>query len=496
MTNLTALVSSGLSGLRGNQRPRLLHLPSGASTLNAEEPLYFLGEWGFGYIDWQQFVLRNALAEQADGRWAAKEVGLEVGRQNGKGEVVEGRECLGLFYLEERKLIHSAHEFATAIDALDRMDDRIGQNPSLKKRVRTVKRSHGEEGVYLKDGRSLRYKTRTKGGGRGFGADLLVLDEAMFLAEAFLGALMPVISARRNPQMWYMGSAVDQDSMEHGVVFARVRRRAIEATARRLAYFGWSADFESPADVSEEATADPVAWAAANPSLGLLIDPEHVALEREAMDHRTFCVERLGVGDWPDLDELPGQGISFESWIACVDEGSHVLDPVCFAIDVKPDRSAGAIAVAGRRSDGLAHVEIVDHRPGTGWIAERVAGLVERHDALAVKVGKGSPAESLIPALEDLRVEVQPLSTGEHAQACGALFDAVEQRAVRHLGTAELSAAIRGAVKRPLSDAWAWSRKSSVVDISPLVAGTLALWAVLEDEGPSIYEGRGVLSIS
>jgi hypothetical protein len=73
---------------------------------------------------------RASLREQPDGRWAAKEFGLEEPRQNGKGEMIEGREALGLFYLDERKLIHSAHEFATASEALDRMDDRIGQNPS------------------------------------------------------------------------------------------------------------------------------------------------------------------------------------------------------------------------------------------------------------------------------------------------------------------------------------------------------------------------------
>jgi hypothetical protein len=36
--------------------------------------------------------------------------------------------------------------------------------------------------------------------------------------------------------------------------------------------------------------------------------------------------------------------------------------------------------------------------------------------------------------------------------------------------------AVRGAAKRPLSDSWAWSRKSSASDIVPLVACTNALW--------------------
>jgi hypothetical protein len=35
-------------------------------------------------------------------------------------------------------------------------------------------------------------------------------------------------------------------------------------------------------------------------------------------------------------------------------------------------------------------------------------------------------------------VDVEPISETEHAEACGVLFDAVEQRTVRHLGTNEL----------------------------------------------------------
>jgi hypothetical protein len=53
---------------------------------------------------------------------------------------------------------------------------------------------------------------------------------------------------------------------------------------------------------------------------------------------------------------------------------------------------------------------------------------------------------------------------------------------------------VTGAKKRPLGDAWAWSRKSSAVDISPLVACTLARFAVAGDR-PSVYEERGVLVV-
>jgi hypothetical protein len=67
-------------------------------------------------------------------------------------------------------------------------------------------------------------------------------------------------------------------------------------------------------------------------------------------------------------------------------------------------------------------------------------------------------------------------------------FDATtpEEDGLRHRGTQELSVAVAGARKRTLVDAWAWSRKSSSVDISPLVACTLAFWGVATSE---VYDG-------
>jgi hypothetical protein len=71
----------------------------------------------------------------------------------------------------------------------------------------------------------------------------------------------------------------------------------------------------------------------------------------------------------------------------------------------------------------------------------------------------------------------------EHAQACGQLVDLVTDRELVHLGSNELATAVRGARTRPLGDAWAWSRKNSAVDISPLVAATLALSAAANSGG-------------
>ena len=51
-------------------------------------------------------------------------------------------------------------------------------------RVVGFRYSHGDEAIELQDGSRIEFRTRTKGGMRGFDdVSLLVLDEAMILAE-------------------------------------------------------------------------------------------------------------------------------------------------------------------------------------------------------------------------------------------------------------------------------------------------------------------------
>ena len=91
---------------------------------------------------------------------------------------------------------------------------------------------------------------------------------------------------------------------------------------------------------------------------------------------------------------------------------------------------------------------------------------------------------SFAARLEGAGVEVTTASGPEYAQACGQFFDAVADKQLRHLGQLELIAAVRHAAKRQLGDAWAWSRRSSSVDISPLVGCTLALWGLTDASPP------------
>lgn len=467
---MTASAASAPQHL-GNQRPRLEWLPEGADHPDADAAVELAAACGIVLDPWQEMILR-ASARRRGNKWAAFEVAAVLPRQNGKNELLIARELAGLFIFGERLIVHSAHLADTALEAFRRLDDVVDANEFLSREVKHVWRANGKETIELHTGQRIRFRTRTKGGGRGFSGDCVIFDEAMEFPETSQQAILPIVSARPDPQLWYTGSAVDQLVHEHGRVLTGLRDRAQRGGDPSLAFFEWSLAYDSPDDVPEATASDPEAWAAVNPAFGRRITSSYVANERRSFHNnpRAFAVERLGVGDWPALsgeDEV----INLEAWAALRDEVGTIDGEGVFALDVSPDRAWASIAVAGKRLDGLWQVELVEHRRGTAWVA---TWLAERRGARVIVDGRG-PAGSLIPALEGAGVLVEAVTAGEHARACGLFFDSVANKTLRHLGDATLAAAIAGARRRSLGDAWLWARVVGA-EISPLVAATLALW--------------------
>ena len=68
-------------------------------------------------------------------------------------------------------------------------------------------------------------------------------------------------------------------------------------------------------------------------------------------------------------------------------------------------------------------------------------------------------------------------------QACEAFLAAVLDQTLVHRDEQALNQAVMGAGRREVGDSWKWSRKDSTVDISPLVAATVArhLWTTMPE---------------
>lgn len=432
-------------------------------------------EAGLNLYPWQSYVLENGLGERPGGDWASFEAACIVPRQNGKGAVIEAL-CLGaMFLFRERLTIYSAHEFKTAQETFRRIDELIAGTDWLAKQVKRRVTSTNELGFELVENRRLRFLARSKGSGRGFSANRLIFDEAYDLPAMALGAIIPTLSAQPNPQVWYFSSAGQVDSE----VLRSLRSRGTEG-AGRLAYFEWSAVEGCDPD-------DRDAWFQANPSMGYRISERFIEDEQESLkvDPSEFARERLGV--WDDPFGTVG-GLPLATWLRLVDATVpyESLTPLVLSVDMAVDHSQTSIGAAGRRPDGLAQVAVVASATGSSWVPARVAELAGKYHPAKVVIDVRSPAWTLADAIRDAGVDVSPVDTVEVVEGCSGFFNAVvaETPTLRHYGDPVLEAAIRGAAQRPVGDRWAWSRKNSTADITPLVAVTNALHALADPSEP------------
>ena len=196
--------------------PRFRSVPLHFST-EGRDAIDLAAHAGLILDDWQRDIVEGSMGRTPAGKWAASEVGVVVPRQNGKGGVLEARQLHGLYLNKrERQQTHTAHRFDTCLDHFARVVSLIENTPDLLAEVADngrgvngrpsgIKDSNGKESIKLRDGSELRFKTRVKGSGRGASGDAVYFDEAYYLLD--LGSLIPSMSARPDPQVWFVSSA-------------------------------------------------------------------------------------------------------------------------------------------------------------------------------------------------------------------------------------------------------------------------------------------------
>lgn len=462
-----------------------------------------VGSYGDEAIDLAELAGRTLDAEQRlavdamlsygpGGRWVALEAAVLEARQNGKTSGILLPVVLAdLFLFDADRIVWTAHLFRTARDAFADVVALIDGTPYLSRRVKKITFANGEESVELMTGARLEFLARSKGGGRGLGGKRLIMDEALFLSAESMGALIPTLSAREDPQINY-GSSAGLGTSDH---LRSLRNRGRKGGDPSLVWVEWcapggwddppcSAGRDCPHTVGAEGCAldDESLWPLANPALGRRITYEFVRAERRALPWEEFGRERLGWFDLPlAVDERP---IEPEDWAGCALEvAERPSGTPAFFIDCSPGLSSASISAATTH-DGRPRIELSDYRPGASWLEGedgRVLELARRYPgARFAAFGSGAVA-TLLPGLADLGVEVEQFANQDMGRACGHLQKLVAIRGLSHDGNPLYESALKGAVKRPLGDdLWTWSRRKSA-DISPIVSATGAAW-LLETE--------------
>lgn len=480
--------------------PRHVWVPPAARSLGRDCVDWWRDAGGELFV-WQEGVIEGILGLDDEDRWASTNDGLDVARQNGKGVILQAVEGFAAFELDYSVVMHTAHEFATALDHQLRLEQVIQDAPHLHARVKDsggYVHANGKESINLKSrfqmspgskrpGRRVApariiFKARTKGGARGYSGDLLVWDEAMIIPPSVVGAQKPMTrasQAKHGPKTIYAGSAVDQEVHEYGMAFALIRSRGLER-APRVSWHEWSAPYDHPSEMTREVMLDRSWWPLANPSMAEgLITEETMADEIDTMPARQAAVELGGVGDWPDIVGAVASAVDLGKWDGLVVPTRTKVEDFVFTFDVSPDRSRSAIAMVGKRKGRGEHVvELVAHGQGTGWVVPWLRDGVLKHRPLGVACDSAGQAPSLVPELERSKIDVRLLNSAEFASGCGLFFDGVEEGTLQHFGQEELREAIRSATTKALDKRFKWVPIAGG-DITPMVAvsaGMIAWW--------------------
>ncbi|MGW2261442.1 terminase large subunit domain-containing protein [Streptomyces sp. NPDC001780] len=460
---------------------------------------------GFPPMPWQRYVLDVALEINPEtGRFAHREVGLSVPRQQGKTQQILGVQVHRIAAWPRQNVIYAAQ---TRGMARQRWEDEFAETllgSPLARQIR-VRKSNGNEAIIWSKTRSrMGITANTEKAGHGPPLDLGIIDEAFAHEDDRLEqAFSPAMLTRAMAQLWWASAGGTEKS-----VWLNKKRQAGRAHIERLwntgqrpavAYFEWFAPEDMPRD-------DPATWRACLPALGHTVTEDIIRAELEKLDPGEF--DRAYLNRTRKATPPSDPNVPKEKWPGLVDAESKVGEQLAFAVDVSQDRGSSSIGVASVRLDGRVHLEVMDRRPGTDWVVPALVRLKALWNPLVIAIASsGSPAGSLIddlvaagitaPQTKDEKTRphrghLAVARTNDMTEACGQIADAMNQGTARHLDQVPLTAAVNGARTRKVGDAWVLDRTNSLVDVAPFVAVVLARWALLA-KGPAVLDDYDVM---
>lgn len=459
--------------------PRVsLHPRRSAKWTDGDDACFLGGSYGLSPDPWQAEIIASWLGRRADGRLAAGRCGVSVPRQNGKNAILEVVELFKMAVLG-RKILHTAHEVKTARKAFLRLKSFFENErrwPELAALVAPggIRRTNGQEAILLANGASIEFVARSRGSGRGFTVDDLVLDEAQELSDEQLEALLPTISAAPSgdPQIVMTGTPPPPGA--DGAPFRRMRDAGVEGRDKRLSWDEWS---PVTAPAPDDYAALLACAESTNPSFGLRLSPSVVEDEVAAMSYSGFLRERCG--SW-DADSVGGV-IPMLRWSSlAISPGDVPADGnVAFGVKFSPDGSRYGVGI-GLSSDAGVHVEAFAPVP----MAQGLSGLADwlserwRSASMIVLDGKAGAGDlyRLLQSRGVSRRRMSVLSTPDAITAHASFLRMVNEGVLSHVGQEGLTEAVGAAGKRKIGNAggWGWEPVTPDGDVTPLDAVTLA----------------------
>lgn len=456
---------------------------------------------GKSYMPWQQYVADIAGEVNPEtGELCYSRIVLTVPRQSGKTTlmlpIVVGRAEAGAAFGGRQRMVYAAQ---TREDARRKWNDDYVEDLHGADRMQgryKVRLGTGSENVTFHHSRSMFGPIATKDtSGHGQVLDLGCLDETFAQDDgAVEGAWSPATVTRPMAQLWFPSTRGTEAAVYHNQMITDSRLAAEVDPGYGTAYVEWSAD----PDWAKAEPGDHALWATCMPAMGRTQSSE--ALDRQ--------FQNLSLAEWTRaflnlvVPKLDPPVLDPARWAATRRPDVKRATRPVLAVDVSYDRKTACIAMGSLADDGSVLVRVADYREGTGWLIARLKQLRDELDPARIVFDGAGPVRSMLAEARMEWLDHHVLTASDMTAACGMFYDVVHQqgeggRRLTTYGERPLETAVEGAGRRDLGDAWAWTRKRSMLqagtDICPLVAVTCAYWGQLMfgDQEVQSWEGSG-----
>src|SRR5690625_1519086 len=426
---------------------------------------------------WQQGLAQLVLGRRKNDKYAATVGGvvLSIPRQVGKTFFVMALLIAMCLEYPGLRVVWTSHHMRTTTNTF-----RALQGMARRKRVApyvsAIRTANGEGEVVFHNGSIIMFGARSQGFGRGMDKiDVEVFDEAQILDSRSLEDMVAATNQAQHPHgalLFFMGTP--PRPIDPGEEFTNRRTKALSGKWRDGIYVEMSADPD----------ADPDDWeqiGKANPSYPDRTPRESIERLRENLtDIESWLREGMGVWQADGGHAV----IPAQSWTDAGDDHSFATQRLALGIQVAPDLVRSSVALAGLRDDGDWHIELDEAREGTAWVVPYVKALLEANPQLrGVGMDIGSPSRELKGDLDAAGIHVITPKVQDLGGACASLLAGIVSGSVKHNRQGHMGTAVAGAGKRALGDTglWVWSPRSSVSDVTPVQAVTLALWVAQLD---------------
>jgi phage terminase large subunit-like protein len=460
---MTSTASKTKPKLLGALEPRL-HTPWLKGETRGGEIAELAERIGQPLLPWQKLLLDDMSTVDENGMFIKKSSLVLLARQSGKSHMMRMRMLAGLFCFDEENILMMSSQRKMAIRSLEIMVNIVERNDFLLKQVKGGKidtawrRTTGNEGLHLANGNRIEVIAANSDSARGLTCSTLWIDELREVGEAAMDASKSTTLTQPNSQRFYTSNAGSAESE----VLIHMRERSMSKPPRSLGFYEYSAP--ENCDIWDRS-----GWAAANPSLGILISEEAI--------EETIATSTVIAARTETLCQFVNTGLTSPwtpgSWEDLADKDMQ-MNPgmtVMFAFDVDPHTRRSASLVAGALlPDGRIALQLLQTWQSLIAVDElQIAVDIKKkcdewHPRLVLHDSYTTAA--IAERLKNSGIAVEPVVGAQFYTACSTFKDAIDNKRVVHAGQEPLDQMMLNVASSSKDTGWRIVRKKSAGSVA------------------------------